>query len=297
MNPEIAALRALFTAKPRPTDWPERRQRMDEICAVDPPPADVVYTPAAVGAIPAEWSLAPGADATRVLLYLHGGGYCSGSIASHRGLVGRIGREAGIRTLALGYRLAPENPCPAALLDALAAYGFLRSEGYEPEQIVVGGDSAGGGLTLATLLALREEGSPMPAGAWLVSPWVDLAMTGASMEEEDAIDPLIHGDYLRGLAGAYLGGRDARDERASPLYADLAGMPPTLVQVGSSETLLDDAVRVTRRLGAAAARVDLEIWPEMIHAWMLWAPRLEAGRAASTTASAFLRARLKPGKP
>lgn len=293
MDSEIEALRRVLLSKPRPTTWPERRRRLDEVASIDPPPADVAFTPLTIGDIPGEWSLAPGADPGRVLLFLHGGGYCSGSIASHRGMVARIGQAAGIRTLAVGYRLAPEHPFPAALDDALAAFRFLRGEGLPACAIAIGGDSAGGGLTLACMLRLRASGEDLPACAWLVSPWVDLEMTGESMRTEDAADPLIHGDYLKGLAATYLDGHDPRDPLASPLHADLTGLPPTLAQVGSSETLLDDAVRVTRALGAAEVRVDLEIWPGMIHAWHLWAPRLAAGRRATASAGAFLRARLR----
>ncbi len=292
MADEIEDLKALFTAKPRPTSWAERRQRMDEICAIDPPPDDIVFSPATIGAMQAEWSLAPGSDARRVLLYFHGGGYCSGSITSHRGMVGRVGRDAAIRTLAIAYRLAPEAPYPAALEDALAAWRFLRDQGYAPGSIAVGGDSAGGNLTLALMLRLRAMGEALPAAAWLVSPWLDLRMTGKTLDSKAAIDPLISRDYLNGLAAAFLAGHDPGDPEVSPLYADLAGLPPVLIQVGSSETLLDDAVRVAAALGAAEVRTTLEIWPRMIHAWMLWSERLTAGRAASDQAARWLRAAL-----
>ena len=292
MADEIEDLKALFTAKPRPTSWAERRQRMDEICAIDPPPDDVAFSPTTIGAMQAEWSLGPGSDACRVLLYFHGGGYCSGSITSHRGMVGRVGRDAAIRTLAIAYRLAPEAPYPAALEDALAAWRFLRDQGYAPGSIAIGGDSAGGNLTLALMLRLRAMGEALPAAAWLVSPWLDLRMTGKTLDSKADIDPLISRDYLTGLAAAFLAGHDPGDPDVSPLYADLAGLPPVLIQVGSSETLLDDAVRGAAALGAAEVRTTLEIWPRMIHAWMLWSERLTAGRAASDQAARWLRAAL-----
>jgi len=292
MTDDIDDLKALFAAKPRPTTLATRRARMDEICTIDPLPPGVVFTPAGVGAVPAEWSLAPGSDRSRVLLYFHGGGYCSGSIASHRGMVGGIGQLAGIRTLAIGYRLAPEHPYPAALEDALAAWRFLRDEGYAPQSIAIGGDSAGGNLTLALLLALRDRREVLPAAAWLVSPWVDLRMTGATLRTKADVDPLISLEYLTGLAEAFLAGRDPADPKVSPLYADLAHLPPVLVQVGSDETLLDDAVRLAGALGAAEVRTTLEVWPRMIHAWMLWSARLAAGRAASERAASWLRAAL-----
>lgn len=294
MGSDIDELKTLFTAKPRPTSWAERRERMDEICAVDPPDPDIVFTPFMIGGVPAEWSLAPGSDAGRVLLYFHGGGYCSGSITSHRAMVGGIGRLAGIRTLAIAYRLAPEHPYPAQLEDARAAWRFLRDEGYRPETIAIGGDSAGGNLTLAVLRALREAGETLPAAAWLVSPWTDLTQSGATLDSKADVDPLISRDYLDGLAAAFLGGRSAADPAVSPLFADLSGLPPTLVQVGSSETLLDDAVRTARALGLAQVPVTLEVWPRMIHAWMIWSARLVDGRAASARAAAWLRERLSP---
>lgn len=289
MASEIEGVRALLVGKPRPVGWPERRQRMDEICAIDPPADDITFTPVDVAGIAAEWSLAPGSDPSKVLIYLHGGGYCSGSIRSHRGMVGEIGRVAGIRTLALGFRLAPESPFPAALEDALTAFYFLHEAGIEPRQIALGGDSAGGGLSLATAISLRAVDIKLPRCLWLLSPWIDLEMTGGSMSAKDGVDPLIHRDYLESLAGAYAAGADRRDPLVSPLYADLFGLPPTLVQVGACETLLDDAVRITGALGAANVPAALEIWPDMIHAWPIWWKRLEAGRQAIAHAGRFLK--------
>lgn len=287
---DIAELRALLGAKPRPVGWPERRARLDEVGAVDPPPAEVTFTPVDAGGVPAEWSGATGGDPGRVVLFLHGGGYCSGSIASHRNLAGGIAKAAGARTLALGYRLAPEHPFPAALDDAIAAWRFLRSQGIAAERIAVAGDSAGGGLALALMLRLKAAGETLPGAAWLISPWVDLELTGASVETKADVDPLIHRAYLEELAAAYLGGRDPRDPLVSPLGADLTGLPPVRIDVGSAETLLDDSVRLAGRLGATDVSATLEIWPGMIHAFPLWAARLPDGRAALNRAGAFLRA-------
>jgi len=289
---EIDELKKLFTAKPRPTSWGERRARMDEICAIDPPAGDIAFTPIVVGDLPAEWSLAPGSDEGRVLLYFHGGGYCSGSITSHRGMVSETGRAAGVRTLAIAYRLAPEHPYPAALEDALAAWRFLRAEGYAPGRIVIGGDSAGGNLTLSLLIALREAGEALPAAMWLVSPWTDLTQSGASLGAKASVDPLISRDYLNGLASAFLGGRNGADPAVSPLFARLEGLPPTLIQVGSSEGLLDDSVRLAGRLGAAEVKVTLEVWPQMIHAWAVWFQHLTDGRAATVQAGAWIAGQL-----
>ena len=288
---EIDGVRALLAGRPRPVGWAERRARIVEVAAVDPPPDGVAFTPATIAGIPAEWSAAPDADARRVLLYLHGGGYCSGSIVSHRNLAARAGQAAGMRCLALQYRLAPEHPFPAALDDALGAYEALLGQGFAPADIAVGGDSAGGGLTLARMVSLRDAGRPLPGCGWLISPWVDLAMTGATMDTKDTADPLISRGYLDELGAAYRAGRAAEDPLVSPLHADLSGLSPVLVQVGAGETLLDDAVRIAGRLGAADVPVRLEVWPAMIHAWMLWAARLEDGRRALASAGEFLRRR------
>ena len=289
---EIDAIRELLRSKPRPAGFAERRERLDAIDSSAPLARDINLEPIDAKGVPAEWSLVPGSDASRVLLFLHGGGYCSGSIVSHRGMVTEAGRAAGVRTLAVAYRLAPEHPFPAALEDARAAYGFLLDQGIAPSKVAIGGDSAGGGLTLALMTVLRDAGQPLPRCAWLVSPWVDLQMTGASLAEKAQVDPLISKPYLEELASAYLAGTDAANLLASPLQAELAGLPPLLVQVGSAETLLDDAVRITRRAGAADVQIKLEIWPHMIHAWHLWAAQLEEGRRAIASAGAFIRAQL-----
>jgi epsilon-lactone hydrolase len=290
---EIGAIRTLLTSKPRPQGWTERRARLDEVGSVWPVAADVKLTDVDLGGLDGEWSIVPGSDAARVLIYFHGGGYCSGSIRSHRRLVSEAGRAAGIRTLAVGYRLAPEHPFPAAFDDALTAWRFVREQGIAAAHIAVGGDSAGGGLTAALINDLRQAGEQQPACAWLVSPWTDLTMSGATLSSKDAVDPLIHKPYLEELAGAYLPrAKDRNDPRVSPLYADLRGFPPTLIQVGSDETLLDDSVRFAGAAGGADVAVTLEIWPHMIHAWPLWNAHLEDGRHALASAGAFMRVRL-----
>jgi monoterpene epsilon-lactone hydrolase len=251
---------------------------------------DIELTAVDVSKVPGEYSIAPGSDASRVLLYFHGGGYCSGSILSHRRLVTEAGRAAGMRTLAVAYRLAPEHPFPAASDDALSAWRFLRNQGISASQIAIGGDSAGAGLTVTLINCLRDACEELPACAWLISPWTDLTMSGSTLSSKDAIDPLIHKQYLIELADAYVpAGMDRKDPRVSPLYADLKGFPPILIQVGSAETLLDDATRFAAVAGAADARVTLEIWPQMIHAWPLWNAHLEAGRRALAGAGDFIR--------
>ena len=233
---EIDAIRALLVAKARPVGWAQRRERLDEIGSVWPVADDIQLTSVDLDGVPAEGSLAPGSDASRVLLFFHGGGYCSGSITSHRRMVTEAGRTAKVRTLALGYRLAPEHPFPAARDDAMAAWRFLRAQGYAPSQIAIGGDSAGGNLTAVLINLLRDQGE-QPACAWLVSPWTDLTMSGSSLITKDAVDPIIHKAYLGELADAFVPAGMARnDSRISPLFSDLHGFPPTLIQVGSHET-------------------------------------------------------------
>lgn len=289
LSSEIDAIRALLTAKARPVGWAARRERLDEIGSVWPVADDITLTSVDLGGVPGEWSLAPGSDASRVLIFFHGGGYCSGSIKSHRRMVTEAGRAARMRTLAVGYRLAPEHPFPAALDDAMTTWRYLRRQAYLPSQIAISGDSAGGNLTAVLINTLRQQGEH-PACAWLTSPWTDLTMSGNSLATKDAVDPIIHKGYLGELADAFVPSGIARnDPRISPLFADLRGFPPTLVQVGSHETLLDDAVRLAAALGAADVDVTLEVWPEMIHAWPLWNAHLEPGRRALAQAGAFIR--------
>jgi epsilon-lactone hydrolase len=290
---EIDAIRALLSAKPRPIGWEERRQRIDEVGSVWPVAADVKLEPVDLDGVPGEWSSVAGSDASRVLMFFHGGGYCSGSIRSHRRLVTEAGRSAGIRALAVGYRLAPEHPFPAAMEDALTAWHFLRRQGIAARHIAIGGDSAGGGLAVVLNNRLRDADEELPGCMWLVSPWTDLTMSGSTLITKDDVDPIIHKGYLGELADAYVPpGMDRKDPRVSPLYADLKGLPPILVQVGSAETLLEDATRFAAAAGAADVSVTLEIWPHMIHAWPMWNAALKPGRSALAHAGAFMCAHL-----
>ena len=290
---EIEAIRALLSSKPRPVGWIERRKRLDDVGSVWPVADDVKLTSVDVSGVPGEWSIVPGSDPSRVLMFFHGGGYCSGSIVSHRRLLTEAGRAAGVRTLAIAYRLAPEHPFPAAYDDALTAWRFLREQNIPAAHIALGGDSAGAGLTVALISRVRDAREELPACAWLISPWTDLTVSSSTLVSKEAVDPLIHKQYLNELADAYLpAGMDGKDPRVSPLYADLQGFPPTLIQVGSAETLLDDATRFAALAGAADVQVTLEIWPHMIHAWPLWNAHLEPGRRALANAGAFIRENL-----
>ena len=223
-------------------------------------------------------------------MFFHGGGYCSGSILSHRRLVTEAGRATRVRTLAIAYRLAPEHPFPAAYDDVMTAWRFLRDQDIPAARIAVGGDSAGAGLAVALISQLRDAREALPACAWLISPWMDLTMSGSTLVSKSAVDPLIHKEYLNELADAYLPtGMDRKDPRVSPLYADLRGLPPMLIQVGSAETLLNDATRFAAVAGAADVAVTLQIWPHMIHAWPMWNAHLEGGRRALASAGKFIR--------
>ncbi len=293
---EIDAVRALLGSKPRPVGWQQRRQRIEEVGSVWPVAEDIALEAVDIDGVPAEWSIAPGSDPSRVLLYFHGGGYCSGSILSHRRLVTEAGRAAKVRTLAVAYRLAPEHPFPAALDDAVSAWRFLLRSGIAAGQIGVGGDSAGGGLTVALINRLRDAGEPVPGCAWLVSPWTDLTLSGSTLATRDAVDPIIHKAYLAELADAYLPpDMDRRDARVSPLFADLSGLPPTLIQVGACETLLEDSTRFAAAAGAANVALTLQVWPDMIHAFPMWNAHLEAGRRALAEAGEFIRRQLMRG--
>jgi epsilon-lactone hydrolase len=290
---EIDAVRALLSSKPRPVGWPERRKRLDDVGSVWAVADDVALTAVDAMGVPGEYSIVPGSDPSRVLMFFHGGGYCSGSILSHRRLVTEAGRAAGVRTLAIAYRLAPEHPFPAAYEDVMTAWRFLRDQGIRAARIAVGGDSAGAGLAVALIGQLRDAHEELPACAWLISPWTDLTMSGSTLATKEAVDPLIHTAYLKELTDAYLpAGMDRKDPRVSPLYANLRNFPPMLIQVGSAETLLDDATRFAAAAGAADVAVTLEIWPHMIHAWHLWNAHLEPGRHALVSVGAFIGAHL-----
>ncbi|GJD63475.1 alpha/beta hydrolase [Methylobacterium frigidaeris] len=294
---ELGRIRARLAARPRPADLAARRERLDGLGAEYALPPDVTVERVVARAVPAEWTGTAAADPARVLLFLHGGGYMAGSLASHRHVVARAGREAGARTLALAYRLAPEHPFPAALEDALAGYRFLLDQGFAPERIALAGESAGGGLAIATVLSLREAGLPPPRCLWLSSPWVDLTLAGGTLASKAALDPLLSRAYLAELVAAYLAGADPRSALVSPLDGDLAGLPPMLIQVGSAEVLLDDALRLAAAAGVADVPVTLRVWPHMIHAWHLFHPELEEGRASLSEAGSFIRSHLDGAGP
>jgi monoterpene epsilon-lactone hydrolase len=270
----------------------EQRQAMEAMTRMFPVAADVRCERVDASGVPAEWISAPGAAADRAILYLHGGGYVLGSIDTHRDLVSRISRASGARGLAIDYRLAPENPHPAAVEDATTAYRWLLDQDLDPASVVVAGDSAGGGLTVATLVALRDAGDPLPAAGVCLSPWVDLEAVGESMTTRADEDPMVQREALIETAKHYLGGADARTPLAAPLYADLAGLPPLLIQVGTAETLLDDSTRLSERAKAAGVYVELERWEDMIHVFQAFGEMLPEAQQAIGRIGEFIRKRL-----
>jgi acetyl esterase/lipase len=247
--------------------------------------------PADAGGVPACWFRRADADPERVLLYLHGGGYSIGSVETHRDLIARLCRAAGVTGMAIDYRLAPEHRFPAQLDDALAAYRALLGLGFAPERIAVGGESAGGGLTVALLLALRDRGSSLPAAAFVISPWVDLEARRPSIRQNARWD-YISEPVLRDFARRFVREHELRHPLAAPIHADLAGLPPLLVHAGAAEALLDDARDLAARARDAGVEVRLDVWPDMIHAWHVFAPRFESGRRAIEAIGAFVRERL-----
>lgn len=288
-DPEIAKLRAVIAARPRASDIAQMRADADARGKAFGLPADVTVQPVDANGVRAEWTSTPDADPSNAILYLHGGGYVIGSLDSHRHLMAEVGRASGTRTLAIDYRLAPEHPFPAPIEDAVAAYRYLLDTGIKPNRIALAGDSAGGGLVVGALLAIREAGLPLPACGWCISPWVDMEALGESFTDRAAADPTVQQATIQMMAQWYLGGADPRHPHAAPIYGDLTGLPPLLIQVGAAETLLDDSVALARKAGAADVIVDLQIWPEMIHIWHLYFPVLSAGRRAIASGGSFVR--------
>jgi monoterpene epsilon-lactone hydrolase len=255
-------------------------------------PEGVKWIEAEAGGRPALWAEPDGAVEDRVVQYVHGGGYVIGSLGSYRKLTGHLARAVGCRVLSVDYGLAPEHPHPAAVNDSVAAYRWLLAEGYRPEHLAISGDSAGGGLTLATVVKLRDDGLPQPAGAVPLSPWADLEGGGGTMTTNADKDLIVQRDGLLGMAGLFLGGGDARDPLASPVNADYRGICPLFIQVGGDETLLDDAHRVAAGAEAAGVDVTLEVFPEMQHVFQMAAGNMPEADDAIAKIGTWLRERL-----
>jgi acetyl esterase/lipase len=281
-SPEAHIEIARLFAERQEEDVPlaEARRNWESDAAKLALPEGARISPAIAGGVPAEWMDMPQSNPRRVFLFLHGGGYNAGSPKTHRKLAAYLARETGTRILMPDYRLAPEHPFPAAVKDALLSFGWLLSEGFAPRDIVVGGDSAGGGLALSMLLAMREAGAEMPRAAILLAPWTDLTVSGPSYERLRDNDPIINPERLRRAGTWYAGRRDPRDPMASPLFAELSGLPPLLIHAGGGEVMLDDSTVFAERAAASGVRVTLKVWPELWHVFHHAAPDVPEAVAA-----------------
>ncbi len=290
-NPALEQILAAKRAAPyEPDQTVEELRAASEAAGQQAPlPDGTVYTAVSADGIPCEWIEMPGARQDHVFLFIHGGGYYRGSVAASRATAAAISAAARARCLAVGYRLAPEHPFPAAIDDCLTVYRWLLAEGTAAGRIVVGGISAGGGLTLALLLGARDEGLALPAAAVPMSAWTDLTQSGASYQANAALDPVISKQYLDRMAGLYLAGADALTPLASPLHGDLHGLPPLLLQVGTAETMLDDSAAFAEKAQAAGVDVCFEPWAYMFHGWHGFADVLPEARQAIDRVGAFFK--------
>jgi len=295
-DPEIAGVRALLAATPSALeegsgDWATRRAGIDAFGDMSPLPEGLTVEGLNIAGLPAERLTPVGADEERALLYLHGGGYCIGSPRSHRGLAANLAAAIGCPALVPDYRLAPEHRFPAAVDDAVKAYRHLLGEGIEPGRVVIAGDSAGGGLTFAAAIAIRDSGLPQPGCLFGISPWANLRQTGAAYAAV-LDDPMLTREDLQAFADAYLQGEGPHHPLASPALADLHGLPPMLLHAGGAEILASDTALLAERAGLAGVEVRAEIWPEMIHVWHAFSPWLGAGRRAIDEAAAWVKGKL-----
>ena len=285
---ELQTVLDLLKSRPAMEELSIEEMRANMEAGQFPLEPDVRCEPVDAGGVPAEFVSTPESDEGRVLYYLHGGGYVGGSISTHREMASRLARAAKARVLLIDYRLAPENPFPAAVEDAVTGYRWLLSSGVKPGRVVIAGESAGGGLTAATLVALRDKGEPLPAAAVCVSPWADMECSGESMVTRADADPLIQRDVILEMAKAYLGDKDPRTPLASPIYANLTGLPPLLIQVGTAEVLYDDATRLAEKAEAAGVEAGFEPWEDMIHMWHSFAAMLPEGQQAINRIGEFV---------
>ncbi|MCX6000962.1 MAG: alpha/beta hydrolase [Chloroflexi bacterium] len=281
-------LQHTFAPKAGETDVRKERAELDGLGSMFKLPRGIQIVKELAGGVPAEWLIPPGVSPGRVVLYLHGGSYICGSINSHRSIAANIAIAAKARALVIDYRLAPEHPHPAAVEDAVAAYKWLLSNKVDPKHLAVVGDSAGGGLTLALLISLRDRKIPLPAAGICLSPWTDLAFTGESWKSKAAVDLIIYDYKELAFAKMYLGGLDPKTPLASPLYADLKGLPPLLVQVGTDEVLLSDSTRLVESAKQAGVNAVIDEWEKMQHVWQFAASFIPEGRRAIARIGEFI---------
>jgi epsilon-lactone hydrolase len=280
------------SAFPADADVNEQRRLLRELLSAQPLAADVTVAAAALGGVPTAEITVEGIEPRNVVLYFHGGVYVMGDAILAAGLASQIGRRTDARVISVDYRLAPEHPYPAAVDDALAAYGGLLHDGIAPSDIAFAGESAGGGLATATLVNARDHELPLPAAAFVMSPYADLTLAGATMETRREVDPLMSLEALQARVGDYTSGHDAALGLISPVFADLSGLPPLIIQAGSHEVLLDDAVRLARAAAIADVEVTLDITPGVPHVFQAYSPMLDEAGAALDRAGQFLSAHL-----
>jgi acetyl esterase/lipase len=275
-----------------PADIHEARAILDQAFGEYRPADDVTVFEIDADGVPCQWITAPDVPQDRLIIYFHGGAYAACSATTHQDLISRLSRASGAAALGVDYRLAPEYLFPAAVEDSLAAYNWALGHGFEPGNIVLAGDSAGAGLVLSVLLAAKDSGVPLPAAGVCYSPWVDLECIGSSMSANDHLDDFIKYGGLSARAQAYLGDADPKHPWASALHADLSGLPPLLIHVGSAETLLDDSTRLVEVAEKAGVDVTLKIWEDMVHVWQVFAAILPEGQQSIEETGDFIRERL-----
>ena len=283
----------MMAIRSKPTaDIHEARAVLDQAFGEFKPAPDVTVFEIDAAGVPCQWITAPDVPQDRLIIYLHGGAYAACSPTTHQDLISRLSRASGAAALGVDYRLAPEDPFPAAVDDSIATYNWALGHGFEPSNIVLAGDSAGGGLVLSVLLAARDAGTPLPAAGVCFSPWVDLECSGESMAANDHLDDFIKYGGLSARAESYLGGADPENPLASALFADLRGLPPLLVHVGSAETLLDDSTRLAALAKKAGVDLTLKIWDDMVHVWQAFASILPEGQQSIEETGTFIREKL-----
>jgi len=280
------------SAFPDDADVNEQRRALREFLSAQPLPADVTVAAAELGGVPTAEITVDGIEPRHVVLYFHGGVYVMGDAALAADLASQVGRRTDAKVISVDYRLAPEHPYPAAVDDVFAAYEALLDNGMAPADIVLAGESAGGALAVATLVNARDQGLPLPAAAFVMSPYADLTLAGTTMETKREVDPLISRERLEPRVTDYTAGQDASLGLISPIFADLSGLPPMIIQAGTHEVLLDDAVRLARQAATADVEVTLDITPRVPHVFQAYYPILDEGAAALDRAGQFLSAHL-----
>ncbi len=269
----------------------ERRARLERFSSMLPIPRGTKFEGVNADGVPAEWISMGEVRQGRIVLYFHGSGFTMGSVQTHRALTANVSNAAEARVLSVDYRLAPEHPFPAAVEDGVAAYRWLLKNGFSPEGIAVAGDSAGGALAVATMLILKDSGEKLPAACVCMSPVFDCALTGESLETRASVDPMLQRGDLAFMFKNYLGSADPKTPTASPLYGDLAGLPPMLIQAGNDEVLLDDSRRFAERARQMGVSIELDVWDEMTHVWQMSAGFVPEAQQAIEKIGSFLKSK------